>query len=120
MGRLRVADEEIAVTTRLLVVLAVALALLTMAAAFATFPALAHGEWAWIERYTNAAGKSCCHPSDVAKLPPGVAASVEVGDEVIAKFPDGPDIVKVNKIYETEDRFEWVTKYGCLFRWSGG
>ena len=87
-----------------------------------TSPAYAHGQWAWIQDYNTPNGMSCCDERDAVVIPHEVAAEARVGSDVVAPFPFGPIIVKVKIIHPTRDPKgrAWVTKYGCLFRWSGG
>ena len=85
-------------------------------------PVYPHGEWAWIQKYNNNVGYNCCTKLDATVVPHEVANSAQVGSVIMADFPVGPTPVTVNKIYPTEDPRgrAWITKYGCLFRWSGG
>lgn len=85
-------------------------------------PALGHGEWAWIQKYNNANGTNCCSATDAVPITHEIANSAAVGTVVLVPFPNGPIPVEVNRIYPTEDPKgrPWITKYGCLFRWSGG
>lgn len=84
--------------------------------------ALSHGEQGWVMKYVNAENINCCHEIDTAEVSQEDAAAARVGSEMLAVFPTGPDIVRVNIIHATEDKDgrAFVTKYGCLFRQFGG
>lgn len=85
--------------------------------------AIGHGIWAWVMSYTNANGTSCCGPVDTAFISHEAASSAQVGSVIVAKFYGVEKAVVINKIYPfTKDPQgrAVVTRYGCLFRWSGG
>ena len=110
-------DESPGILDLLILALGVAVFCLV----FATF-ARAHGEDAWMQKYVNAAGVSCCHEIDTVAIPNEDAASAKIGSQILAQFPTGPMIVTVNAIHATEDKRgrAMVSKFGCLFKSFGG
>lgn len=97
-----------------------AIAVILTALLLYAVPALAHGEYAWIMKYSNGT-QSCCHPSDSVPISHADANAARVGTVIVAPFPTGPVAVVVRKIYQTEDEQgrAWITTYGCLFRVFG-
>lgn len=85
-------------------------------------PATAHGEAAWMMKYVNAAGLSCCDERDTAAIPNEIAAGAKIGSQIVAEFPTGPAVVTVNAIHATEDRQgrAMISVNGCLFKAFGG
>lgn len=73
-------------------------------------------------QYNTPNGMSCCDERDATVIPHEIANEAKVGSDVVAHFPHGPIIVRIQIIHPTRDPKgrAWVTKYGCLFRWSGG
>jgi hypothetical protein len=84
--------------------------------------AFAHGEQGWMIPYLNASGQSCCDERDTVAIPNGDAAAARVGDTLLAPFASGAALVKINKIYATEDKQgrAMISAHGCLFRQFGG
>lgn len=98
-----------------------ALLLASLCLALAT-GAKAHGEAAWMMKYVNAAGLSCCDERDTAAIPNEIAAGAKIGSQIVAEFPTGPAVVTVNAIHATEDRQgrAMISVNGCLFKAFGG
>lgn len=107
-------------TNRIITACLVALA--AMATVAMRAPAGAHGEQAWMMKYKNAYGQSCCHENDTVVIPNSIAADAKIGSVVIAPFASGHVLVTVNKIHATEDRQgrAMISTYGCLFKAFGG
>ena len=69
----------------------------------------------WISKHTNGFGMNCCDPRDVKIIPYDLALRLHVGDKYVGMFPSGSRNVQISAIHPSQDRFAYITAYGCVF-----
>lgn len=82
------------------------------------WPALAHDEFAWVAKYTNAHGTNCCGQRDTTVISDEQALNARIGSTIVADFPgvaNFPVIVQVIRQTEDEHGRPVLSKFGCLF-----
>lgn len=98
-----------------------------------SFPAQAYKEFSWLIKFNNAQGINCmgskhpscttsCHWDEAQQISLEAAQSSGLGSVIVMSMY-GEDVpVVINAVYPTMDKdgTAWVTRWGCLFKYTGG
>jgi hypothetical protein len=70
----------------------------------------------WISKEGNGQGMSCCHETDIKRIPYAAALRLGVGSIYTGRFPSGVHTVTVTAVHPSHDPYSYITVYGCVFK----